>query len=166
MTIRRRTCRPCRLPGARRCEHRVVSYTRLPSVDRRGRALAHRRAWLGGAVAGWPECVLLAGYADVGVAGRADRPGLARLLGDAASSRFDAVVVNDLDRLDTDPRRLDVVLGRLAADDVAVWPLLGAGRRPAGWRSRSLSCSAADPTAHFSSAQGLPHGYSTTEVAV
>ena len=111
----------------------VVSYTRLPSVDRRGRALARRQAWLAGAVAGWPGCVLLAGYADVGVAGRVDRPGLARPLGDAASSRFDAAVVDDLDRLDTHPRRWTScwAAGCRRGGVAAATGGVGDGRRPA-----------------------------------
>jgi len=103
------------------------------------------------------------------VAGRVDRPGLARLLADAAGGRFDAVVVDDLDRLDTDPRRLEVVLGRLAADDVAVWPRLPA-------RSATVSGRLAGSRGHRTAQRltrrvsfkyaGLLHGYSTTEVAV
>lgn len=82
-----------------------------------------------------PGARLVAGYADVGVAGRKDRPGLCRLLADAATGHFDVVVVDDLDRLDTDPVRLAAVLDRLATAGVAVWPLVAVARRrrAVGW---------------------------------
>lgn len=114
---------------------RAVSYTRLASVDRRGRNLARRQSFLAEAVSRRPGWALLAGYADVGVAGRMDRPGLARLLADAAAGRFEMVVVDDLDRIDTDPARRQVVLNRLARAGVGVWPLVAVARRrrAVGW---------------------------------
>lgn len=125
---------------------RAVSYTRLASVDRRGRNLARRQRFLAEAVSRRPGWALLAGYADVGLAGRVDRPGLARLLADAAAGYFDVVVVDDLDRLDTDPARLHAVVGELRRAGVGVWPLVSVARRrrAAGWLAVAVTEMLAD----------------------
>lgn len=114
---------------------RVATYTRLASAGPRGRNLRRREAFITQAVTRWPGAVLVARYADVGLAGRLPRPGLDRLLGDAAHGGFDVVVVDDLDRLDTEPARLRWLLDRCAACGVRVVPLVGVDRRrrAVGW---------------------------------
>ncbi len=113
---------------------RVVSYTRLPPVDRRRRALARGQAWLGWRGRGWPGCVLLAGFADVGMG----RPGEPAGAGPAARGRGGRLVRCGGGRRPGParyrPSSVDVVLGRLAAADVAVWPRLPAGSATVGGR--------------------------------
>lgn len=108
---------------------RVAAYTRVVALDRRRPSnLQRRQAHLAAFAATQPGWQLVAGYADVG-SGRADRPGLARLLVDATAGWFDLVVVDDFDRLSRDPRQLASLTRQLATAGVRVLPLAASPRR-------------------------------------
>lgn len=107
----------------------VAAYTRVVAVDRhRPSNLERRQSHLASVVAARPGWHLVAGYADVG-SGRLDRPGLGRLLADAAAGWFEIVVVDDLDRLCRDPRQRAWIEERLATAGVRVLPLAASPRR-------------------------------------
>jgi DNA invertase Pin-like site-specific DNA recombinase len=99
------------------------------AVDRhRPSNLERRQSHLASVVAARPGWHLVAGYADVG-SGRLDRPGLGRLLADAAAGWFEIVVVDDLDRLCRDPNQRAWIEKRLATAGVRVLPLAASPRR-------------------------------------
>ncbi len=107
----------------------VAAYTRVVAVDRhRPSNLERRQSHLASVVAARPGWHLVAGYADVG-SGRLDRPGLGRLLADAAAGWFEIVVVDDLDRLCRDPNQRAWIEKRLATAGVRVLPLAASPRR-------------------------------------
>lgn len=119
----------CDVPDYPRPAVRVAAYTRVVILDRhRPSNLDRRRSHLVSFVAAHPYWYLVAGYADIG-SGRLDRPGLCRLLADASAGWFDVVVVDDLDRLSRDPRKLAWVDRHLAATGVRVVPLAAPSRR-------------------------------------
>lgn len=108
---------------------RVAAYTKVAAVDRRRPSnLERRHAHLAGFVAAQPGWCLVASYTDVG-SGRADRPGLSRLLGDAAVGWFDLVVLDDLDRFSRDRRLMELIGRQLASAGVGVLPLAASPRR-------------------------------------
>jgi DNA invertase Pin-like site-specific DNA recombinase len=98
-------------------------------VDRhRPSNLERRQSHLASVVAARPGWHLVPGYADVG-SGRLDRPGLGRLLADAAAGRFEIVVVDDHDRLCRNPRQRAWIEKRLATAGLRVLPLAASLRR-------------------------------------
>lgn len=108
---------------------KVAAYTRVVALDRcRPSNLQRRQAHLAAFAATQPGWQLVAGYADVG-SGRADRPGLARLLADAAAGWFDLVVVDHFDRLSREPHQQVSLARRLATAGVRVLPLAASPRR-------------------------------------
>jgi DNA invertase Pin-like site-specific DNA recombinase len=109
---------------------RVASYIRVARVEgRRMTNLDRQAARLAGTVAGWPGCLHVAGYVDVGSGRRLDRRGLGRLLADAAARRFDVLVVEDWDRLARDPAGQRWLGSQLETSGVTVWPLHRVQRR-------------------------------------
>ena len=80
------------------------------------------------AVASRRAGALVGAYSDIGPTPPIGRPGLTRLIVDAASSCFDLVVVEQLDRLAPRPEDAAAIIAALRALGVAVYPL-GKGRR-------------------------------------
>lgn len=108
---------------------RVAAYTRVAVVDRHHPSnLERRQAHLCAVIAAQPRWRLVVGYTDIG-SDRPARPGLSRLLGDAAAGRFDLVVLDDADRLCRDRNQLALIARRLAVAGVGVCPLAASPRR-------------------------------------
>lgn len=112
---------------------RVATYTRVARVTGRHTTnLDRRRERLNATVARLSSYLPVASYVDVGNA--MERPGLARLILDAAYGWFDVVAVESLDDLAGDPAALQAMLAQLAAFGIVVTPLAAPRReRAAGW---------------------------------
>jgi DNA invertase Pin-like site-specific DNA recombinase len=103
---------------------RVATYTRVAALDRRRPSNLERRqrrlvTYISSRT-GWCHTGT---YCDVGEGYALDRPGLSRLLADAAAGSFDLVLIDDATQLGPNRRSRRPILDRLAGAGIRVHSL-------------------------------------------